>query len=306
MDAAYSAGERNAFMLNLLVNVGNELKALSDNDSRFYDFLGKDSKQTMNIIIQLLRRVPMDKLDIALYRNSSNNEEKHEQKPPTTTPHTEDKNTVLPPVNNQKLILPPPEKKMILPPPAPAQTSEEPKKIQSPPETHDNVVTSMDLKSFLNDMVNLMRNISDNIDNKASDVISMGIGCFVEVTQRAICEINGADLAINAHWNHAVAIMVLVQQTACDLEFWSMSLHKNLSEMFMAIETGLSVTPEQVELGYRNPSGRDVCILSLLAKTGGNLHALSKRVPTFFDFMGPESAKTMQILISLLLSPARH
>ena len=285
--AAEGADERNGFMLNLLLNVGNELKALSDNDSRFYDFLGVDSKQTMGVIIQFLRQVPMAGLDSLRQHAGSNN---HEPAPPL--PHAEHEKVITPPTNQQKLILPPP-------PVIPDQVV---KKGLPPPGKHNKTVGSVDLKSFLNETISLLKRLSDSIDNQDSATISMGISCFVDVTQRAVYEINGADLAINAHWNHAADIMVLVQQTASDLEFWSAPLHKGLSEMFMAIQTGLCATHEQVEWGNRNPQGRSACIFSLLAKTGDNLYALSRQKATFFDFLGTESAKTMQIIISLLLS----
>lgn len=275
------ADERNDFMLGLLLNVGNELKALSDNDGEFYDFLGTESKQSMELIIQLLRQVDH-------YGHGDSGVSNQPKPPPPTLP-------MSPPINNQKRILPPPIPLL----PVPEYEDKKP----HPVEKHDTAVAgNIDLKTVLNKTVNLLKRLSNGIENQESTVISMGIDCFVEVTRRAVCEINGADLAIDAHWDYAVDIMVVIQQTASDLEVWSMPLHKRLSEMFMAIASGLSATPKQVDYGYKHPTGRSSCILSLLAATGANLNALLKRAPAFFDFMGIEAANSMQMLINLLLS----
>ena len=301
------ADERNDFMLGLLLNVGNELKALSDNDGGFYDFLGTESKQSMELIIQLLRQVvTTDLMDLDHYGDtgvsnqpkpqppvsSSTNKQSDVSNQPKPPPPTL---PVSPPINNQKRILPPPIPLL----PVPEYEDKKP----HPVEKHDTAVAgNTDLKSVLNKTVNLLKRLSNGIENQESTVISMGIDCFVEVTRRAVCEINGADLAIDAHWDYAVEIMVVIQQTASDLEVWSMPLHKRLSEMFMAIASGLSATPKQVDYGYKHPTGRSSCILSLLAATGANLNALLKRAPAFFDFMGIEAANSMQMLINLLLS----
>ncbi len=137
------------------------------------------------------------------------------------------------------------------------------------------------------------------IDTSHSEIVFDGFSCFADAVRDAVESIDGADLAVQAHWDHAVKILRMLGQTAYDLGCWAVPLHRALSETFFTIHRGLRLTDRQLgcEAGVRGAT-----LMSMLAGVGRGLRALVSGKPDFFDYMGRKGGVVMGGMVEMLVA----
>jgi hypothetical protein len=139
------------------------------------------------------------------------------------------------------------------------------------------------------------------IDTTRSDIVQDAVSCFADAVREAVGSILGADLAVQAHWDHAVRMTRMLEETAHDLGCWAIPLHKPLSETFFAVQQGLRLTDRQLEC---EGGARGAVLVSMLAGLGKRVSALLGGRPKFFDFLGEKGEVAMRGLIDMLVAGA--
>ena len=263
------ANARNSFMLGLLCRVGDEMKALSDQDAHFYDFGCPAYKLAADAIVRLLRGCGVVSRRVSWVG-----------KPEPA---------VVDPPPKQR---PPEELKMI-------KWVRKPEPVYTPPQP-TREPRPVDMKTLLTQLLRTMGSICKSADSPGvEECVSIGMGCFSAVLRQAVCSINGADLTVVEHLRIAVQCLETVRETAQDISDWSEPQNRNLSTMFRVVAVGLDLCSLHATLG---PSG---IFRAAFARTGWVLNSLQVKNPGFYSFLG-KGDKPMLEIIQLLVHCTPH
>ena len=280
-----SAQSRNALMLGVLSRVCAEMEAIPGGGLRF---LGPEISRAVEDVLSILKGRAVAAWRAPVRREDSMEEKDDDEKEPRNQP------PIQPNTSHNPVVQPSP-----LPPPA-QPAPQYPFLI--PPTTPDfKHLRHATVKTLGRSIVRGLSELVACIDTSRSEIVLDGVSCFADAVREVVESIDGADLAVQAHWDHAVGMVRMLGQTAYDLGCWAVPLHKPLSETFFTVRRGLHLTDRQLEC---KPAMRDATLMSMLAGVGRLLGALIRERPEFFDFLGKKGGVVMGGMVDMLVAVA--
>ena len=280
VEAAGDEGTRNGVMLGVLAKVRAELTAVHTSGAA--DFMGSRLKAQLGALISVMGGwaydVPADDGGVIVRGPAA------KQPPPPMDTRNPQPSTRNPQPSKQAAMIKPP----------PTDT----RKVPQPP-SHPSSKKPPNLTTILAALVAALDRLTSHIDTSATEVVFDAVSCFADAVRDAMRSLQGADLAVQAHWDHAVGMARLLEDTAHDLGHWAQPLHRPLAETFFAVRGGMRLGGGEL---CCEGGARSAVVVAMLGGVGRKLRALMDGREGFYGYMGREAGAEMVAVVGMLVS----
>lgn len=290
VEMAGDEGSRNGVMLGVLAKVCAELTAVYTSGAA--DFLGSRAKAQLGVLISVMEGW--------VYVPERFSEEGRKEVV-VSEPAEKRAMDSLPAINRRVEQQPTPQPAIPVKPPTNRATNLPNQKPPPPPQIPKRPPPPPNVKAILPIIVTSLDHLTACIDTSTTSVVFDAVSCLADAVRGAVASINGADLSVQAHWDHAVWLAGMLAETAHDLGHWAVPLSRPLAETLFAVRRGVMFTDR--EMGCEG-GARSAVVVSMLGRVGRGLYGLMDGREGFYGYMGREAEAEMVGMVEMLVALA--